>query len=359
MIKEKDWLTEAEYGPGVPLFELLEFNRNFAVPLAVQCRAFLERAFLKLPKEVQERIKANQKHFYNIAVVGLQDLAKDWASFFGIEPPRTEEFAFSLPGEDRVWDEGQLWRLTQGIMALINTENWLPKSEIPPFFILLPEAFPEMPREVQLGGDQVLKRMFDRVYAPQPGACSEDRVAIIFDHLAPYFDEENFIDIEFKRGLIEAMLKGLALDESQSCRVLDVGCGTGLAHELKPEKWQIIGVDLSREMCARAEAKGMEVYQESVSRLHFPDEYFDAAFACCSAHWFIDWQPFREVHRVLKPGAYFFFNLFRPANGYPGIYGLALRDAGFRGNIVIIETVFPGEKEYRLPLIRAQKRDSK
>lgn len=361
--QERDWLSRAEYGPGVRFDELLYFNRNFAIPLAVQSQAFLERAFSGLPEELQTNISSREGHVYNVVMRGLEDLADTWSDAFGIVPPRIEDFSFSLPGEDEAWDERRLQRLIDGVNGLIDaTNNWLPKEpRIVPFFVLLPEAFPELPREVTVGENQVLQRQFDRVFVPFPGTCEEGKVAVIFDHLASLYDDE-LVDLGLKKALLTIFLGlGLKIDADRSCRVLDVGCGTGMAYELKPPKWRVVGVDLSSQMCHFARRKGMEAYQASASQLPFPDDSFDGAIASYSVHWFQDDRPFQEIYRVLKrgrengEGGFFIFNWYKPPQGWPGLVRQRLQTAGFGDMIKMTTMELIGEKAYREALVRARK----
>lgn len=69
-------------------------------------------------------------------------------------------------------------------------------------------------------------------------------------------------------------------------RVLEVGVGTGLSLPLYPPYVRVTGVDISREMLARAEARQRRLGLDHVTlhcldaeRMDFPDDSFDKVVA--------------------------------------------------------------------------------
>lgn len=79
-------------------------------------------------------------------------------------------------------------------------------------------------------------------------------------------------------GTNEAIIKALASE--LSCRVLDVGCGEGwLAHELSGRGYDVVGIDASIELLARArEGAGHYLhmsYEELYSKPLLPEGVFD------------------------------------------------------------------------------------
>jgi len=92
-------------------------------------------------------------------------------------------------------------------------------------------------------------------------------------------------------------------------RCLDLGCGTGLAAAAVAELgWSVVGVDISRDLLATAESRGLEVLEASADALPFEDGSFDAAVSFWT-HTDVDGFPgaMREVARVLRPGAPFVY----------------------------------------------------
>jgi len=93
---------------------------------------------------------------------------------------------------------------------------------------------------------------------------------------------------------------------SAAC-VLEVGVGTGLSLPFFPPETRVYGVDISREMLARARARaadpGRELIEGDVAHLPFRDASFDGVLA----PYVVSAVPdpvamLREVRRVVKPG---------------------------------------------------------
>jgi len=108
-----------------------------------------------------------------------------------------------------------------------------------------------------------------------------------------------------RKGYLEAFVT--AGDFQSTDRVLDVGTGTGIvAHAVSPFVTEVVGVDISTEMLARAWASRVanEVFEEGdVCNLRFPDDWFDKVTARMIFHHLIEGgdQAMRECYRVLKP----------------------------------------------------------
>ncbi|HEX4563028.1 MAG TPA: methyltransferase domain-containing protein, partial [Solirubrobacteraceae bacterium] len=95
-----------------------------------------------------------------------------------------------------------------------------------------------------------------------------------------------------------------ALENAPGRRLLEIGGGTGnYAVALKREGWEPAVVDRSREMLARATAKGLETVHADAQRLPFADETFDAATMISMLHHVDDQAAaLAEARRVLEPG---------------------------------------------------------
>jgi len=109
-----------------------------------------------------------------------------------------------------------------------------------------------------------------------------------------------------RKGYLQAVVA--AGDFRPGDRVLDVGTGTGIvAHAVSPLVAEVVGVDLSPGMLARAWASRVanEVFEEGDARdLRFPDNWFDKVTARMIFHHLIEDsdQAMRECYRVLEPG---------------------------------------------------------
>jgi demethylmenaquinone methyltransferase/2-methoxy-6-polyprenyl-1,4-benzoquinol methylase len=108
------------------------------------------------------------------------------------------------------------------------------------------------------------------------------------------------------RGASPSVLGPLreALAGAPGPRLLDVGGGTGnYAVALRDEGWEPIVCDRSRDMLARAAAKGLETVEADARALPFGDASFDAVM-CVSMLHHVDDRPraLAEQRRVLRPG---------------------------------------------------------
>ena len=96
-----------------------------------------------------------------------------------------------------------------------------------------------------------------------------------------------------------------------SGRILDAGVGTGRNFPFYPLGSEVVGIDLSPGMLARAERRrplataSVVLRQVDVTRLDFPDRSFDAAvatFLFCTLPDDLQVAGMRELGRVVKPG---------------------------------------------------------
>src|SRR5258708_25487248 len=93
--------------------------------------------------------------------------------------------------------------------------------------------------------------------------------------------------------------------------ILDAGVGTGRNLPCSPPGSEVVGIDLSPAMLARAERRRplatttVELRQMDVTRLDFPDRSLDAAvatFLFCTLPDELQVAGMRELGRVVKPG---------------------------------------------------------
>lgn len=85
-------------------------------------------------------------------------------------------------------------------------------------------------------------------------------------------------------------------------RVLDVGCGDGdfVAH-LKPQGWEVHGIESSDAGSRMARAKGVQVCQDELKVANFPDGYFDVVtYWHVMEHLTDPLAEAREVRRILR-----------------------------------------------------------
>jgi phosphatidylethanolamine/phosphatidyl-N-methylethanolamine N-methyltransferase len=136
-------------------------------------------------------------------------------------------------------------------------------------------------------------------------------------------------------------------------RILEVGVGTGLSLPLYPPYVRVTGIDVSREMLARARARKLRQQLEHVAELRlmdgenmaFPDDSFDKVVAMYVAS--VTPQPARlvaEMRRVCKAGGELFIvNHFRNPNpligGVERLIAPLSRLLGFRPDFSLEEFI--------------------
>lgn len=133
-----------------------------------------------------------------------------------------------------------------------------------------------------------------------------DPIGHKYKRIAPLYD---FLDLPFEywryRALRPLLFQGL------SGRVLEAGVGSGRNIPFHPPAADVVGIDLSAAMLARAERRraasdaAVELRQMDVTHLEFPDGFFDAAvasFLFCVLPEDLQAPGLRELARVVKPG---------------------------------------------------------
>ena len=108
----------------------------------------------------------------------------------------------------------------------------------------------------------------------------------------------------------EDLIGWLAPQQGES--ILDVGCGTGqLASEIKAYGADVIGMDASPEMIAKAKAShnDIEFFVKDATDFSF-DAPFDAVFSNATLHW-INKQPeaIHCIYNALKPSGRLVFEM--------------------------------------------------
>jgi SAM-dependent methyltransferase len=127
-----------------------------------------------------------------------------------------------------------------------------------------------------------------------------------YERIAPFYD---VLDLPFEyrryrriRPLLFVGLSGL---------ILDAGVGTGRNFPFYPPGSKVVGIDLSPAMLARAArrrpsaAAEVELRRMDVTRLDFPDRFFDAGvatFLFCVLPDEVQVPALKEIGRVVKAG---------------------------------------------------------
>ena len=127
-----------------------------------------------------------------------------------------------------------------------------------------------------------------------------------YQRIAPLYD---LLDLPFEHRRYRRIRPDLF--EALTGRILDAGVGTGRNIPFYPPGAEVIGIDLSPAMLARAEQRRkvlgatVTLQQMDVTRLSLPDNHFDAAvatFLFCVLPDELQVAALRELGRVVKPG---------------------------------------------------------
>ncbi len=114
------------------------------------------------------------------------------------------------------------------------------------------------------------------------------------------------------RGMVDRFLDSHSLSKDK--RILDVGCGQGVALEYFESKgFSPIGITLNDEDLSACKQKGYEVYEMDQSFLDFNDEEFDLIWSRhCLEHSVFPYFTLIEFFRVLKHKGYLYIEVPAP-----------------------------------------------
>jgi ubiquinone/menaquinone biosynthesis C-methylase UbiE len=118
------------------------------------------------------------------------------------------------------------------------------------------------------------------------------------DNVADFYVNKRYKGLGLKYHI--SVIKELMRDAYG--RICDVGCGTGILHDLYPHL-DIVGIDISHGMLKHH--KGSHVHG-SADNMPFKDDYFDTVVCRSVLHHLPDARAgLEEIRRVLKPGGTF------------------------------------------------------
>ena len=127
-----------------------------------------------------------------------------------------------------------------------------------------------------------------------------------YERFAAFYD---LFDLPFERGRYRPLRR--LLFEGLEGRILDAGIGTGRNIPFYPGQAEVVGIDQSRAMLARARRRSetlgrtVELHEADVRRTAFPDRHFDAvvaSFLFCVLDPDDQLPALRELGRVCRPG---------------------------------------------------------
>jgi phosphatidylethanolamine/phosphatidyl-N-methylethanolamine N-methyltransferase len=139
----------------------------------------------------------------------------------------------------------------------------------------------------------------------KPGQMDESAIKTAYRRWAPVYDNT------FGRVASEGRKHAVEIINQSRGRVLEVGVGTGLSLPAYRRQLEIVGIDLSPEMLAKARERVAQLGLANVTGLHemdagdlkFPDASFDTVVAMYVMTVVPDPEKvMRELARVCRPG---------------------------------------------------------
>jgi SAM-dependent methyltransferase len=168
------------------------------------------------------------------------------------------------------------------------------------------------PKRIDVGEISYL-RFVDRFYLP---ALPDPTIsAALFDLIASIYDRLTSpeVNIETARLLLQAVLDDCSV---KAPRILDFGCGTGLAIEAArrldahSNRFELIGTDVSENMLEIAVRRGEHALLLDEWR-GLPDNSFEGAISAFVLHFGVSGADRLRIARQLRPGARFAANYFK------------------------------------------------
>ena len=161
--------------------------------------------------------------------------------------------------------------------------------------------------------EQILVALKDETPPPRaPDRCIQQ----IYRDFASHYESQMREDLKYQGPERIADMIQAVLAERRDLKVLDLGCGSGLAGvSLKERASAMVGIDLSPEMLELARARNiydqLEV-AEITAWLERSTEHFDLIAACDCLIYFGDLRPIVSgAAKRLKPGGVFVFTMER------------------------------------------------
>lgn len=332
--------TEAHFRErNAALVQLEEYRYNYYFPVSAVYLLWLKKAvsYFREGDPRRQLLISGQ----NGAVSSLKEELNRMTSFgweMRNQMMKVKEEMVETPEDIGSWDQERLVRCLEGWRELKFWGNWYP--QLNPFFAVLPRVYPDLPRFISLGDEphQFLQRRFDKTYIPHKDMLTPEMMAAIFDQFADVIDRGTFVDKELKDSVMRTIVANAGITSLPAgSRILDVAVGTGWSADfIDTNKYQVIGVDLSKKMVEHAQKRDIQAIRADASFLPFHNNCFSAVICSYGAHWFKDEKPFLEMKRVLAKGGILSFNYHKADDDWKEMRE-SLLGIGARENLEIQE----------------------
>jgi len=360
---ERDLRIEEEV-PRRPSFLLGEHDTgDKTVDFFHEAFPFLFSAFYRWRKEMAKLAPEEVRGYLNVAINDLLEFIDLQAQIisvlvYGVRDPKMviDHFPVELSGIKIPQTVQEAEETIEVWWELMGRKTW---EQVDPNFPRLARVtspgFVFLPKRMKLGETPFI-RIFDHFLMPDiPGSAWAEPV---FRYIQGEYRQ--IIDVVYNKNLIRLMLGLLGQG-----LILDVGCGDGLAAEVKPAGIELFGVDLIQEMVEAANLAGEQAIVANIATVK-PESLplpFVGAMMNYVDHWLSHEErveAFRNIYQVLSPGCRFVFNVYFPEPGWQEYYEQVLRQANFTNVIFREEKVLnKAGEEKTVYLVIAEKKGLK
>lgn len=165
-------------------------------------------------------------------------------------------------------------------------------------------------------GNEMAKHLLAALQNITPDRAPPSYVRDTFDSYADNFDIHLVDHLQYRTPeILSELIQSKLNPEHQTLNILDLGCGTGLfGEQIRPFKNQLVGIDLSSKMIAKAQ--GRKIYDELIvgDLLDYMDTVSAGQFQLIVATDVFNYvgnllSVFQQSSRLLAAGHWFAFSL--------------------------------------------------
>lgn len=322
--------------------ESVIFRDQFFVPLVLLCIQVIHQLLqhVEVTSEIAELLSK------------LETLDRTFGAFATVESldGRHTKFSFQVIFEKETgWTPQNVQAVVDWISLLFDPQHW--RGE-PPFYINLPEHFPDLPKFSILSDDELQtfaahefagSLVFPSHLDPNQASKMWDDLAQTYDEPPPDADKEWQVAWNYKKWVFDKLLS--LCNPVENGKHLELCCGPGniITHiKEMQDTVEVHGLDISPEMIKRSQEKGMKAQVLDINQQPFPfeDACFETINISFGEMWLEPQAAFSETYRVLKEGGRFTFNVYNTQR-LPIVLEI-MREIGFKVEFI--------EEEYALGL---------
>lgn len=175
---------------------------------------------------------------------------------------------------------------------------------------------------------------------PNPMPFPKVDLSVLYSDPDEYFQNH---ELEEKKRSALGIIKDFESRMGDRGKILDVGCGRGeLVWAAKESGWDAEGIDPSSEFVSFGnENLGVNTRVGTLEEIKFPTDSFDAVTLCgIIEHLYSPFETLREIHRILRPNGWLFFDAPNEDGLYMQFGNLYMRLLG-RDWVVTLAPTFP------------------